>query len=183
MCKRPMKEITKLRNKTEKARNAIKAIYDCQILQKLEQYNPTVVSTILVGLDTDDSDIDIICSYNQSSVFFKDTKLLISNCFNGICKKKDNYVIAQFQYAGFLFEIFGTDREIESQMAFRHYQVMKRLSQIGRTNFQNAVRAIKKTGIKTEPAIASILQLKGDPYESILLLEQLKDTELARLLH
>ena len=69
-------------------------------------------------------------------------------------------------------------------MGFRHYQVMKRLSQIGGTNFQNAVKAIKRTGIKTEPAIASILQLKGNPYESVLLLEQLKekDTELARLL-
>lgn len=171
-----------MRHKTEKARNAEKAIYDCRILQELERYNPTVVSTILVGLDTDDSDIDIICSYNLQLTFFKDLKLLMSNYSNGNCNKKDNYVIAQFQYAGSFFEIFGANQKIELQMAFRHYQIMKRLSQIGGTNFRDVVKAIKKTGIKTEPAIASILKLKGNPYDSILLLEQLNDIELERLL-
>lgn len=67
-------------------------------------------------------------------------------------------------------------------MAFRHYQIMKRLCAIGGTDFQNAVKAIKKTGIKTEPAIASILHLTGNPYNSVLLLEQLKDRELKELL-
>ena len=177
-----MKENTQLRSGTEKVRHAEKAIYDCRIMQKLERYVPTVVSTILVSLDTDNSDIDIICSYSSSSAFFKDLKLLMSNYFNGICQQKDNCVLAQFQYAGFLFEIFGTNQKIESQLAFRHYQVMKRLSQVGGTNFQNAVRAIKKTGIKTEPAIASVLKLKGDPYESVLSLEKLEDIELTRLL-
>ena len=59
---------------------------------------------------------------------------------------------------------------------------MKRLSKIGGTNFQSAVRTIKKTGIKTEPAIASILQLEGNPYNSVLSLERLKNAEIEKLL-
>ena len=180
-----MKKTTKLiksPNKTKKARKVLKAIYRCRILQKLAQYNPVVVSTILIDLDTDDSDIDLVCSYNSQSAFFYQLKSLISNYPDLICHKRDNYVIAQFHYAGFLFEIFGANQKVESQMAFRHYQIMKRLCEIGGKDFQNAVKAIKKTGIKTEPAIASILQLEGNPYNSVLMLEQLEDLELKKLL-
>ena len=120
-----MKKTTKLiraQNQSLKVRKACKAVYDCRIIQKLAEYNPTIVSTILVGLDTDNSDIDIICSYNSQSAFFHDLKSLASNyCDKKICKKEDNYVIARFQYANFLFEIFGTNQKIEEQMAFRHY--------------------------------------------------------------
>ncbi|MEM8777333.1 MAG: DUF4269 domain-containing protein [Cyanobacteria bacterium P01_G01_bin.49] len=165
-----------------KARHAIKAINDSQILQKLERYNPVVVSTILVGLDTEDSDIDIVCSYNSQFIFFQDLQSLVEGFFDGICKQRNNYVLARFEYAEYLFEIFGTNQKVEAQMAFRHYQIMQRLSRIGGTNFQNTVKAIKKTGIKTEPAIALILQLEGNPYHSVLMLEQLNDEVVEELL-
>ena len=167
--------------KTTKASKAIKAIDRCQILFQLKEFNPVVVSTILVGLDTNDSDIDIICSYNSQLTFFDELKKTSAN-HNGICQKRNNYVIAQFQYASFMFEIYGSNLKIEEQMAFRHYQIMKRLCRIGGLHFKNAVKAIKKDGIKTEPAIASILRLTGNPYDSVLSLEQLQDTEIEELL-
>lgn len=35
-------------------------------------------------------------------------------------------------------------------------------------DFRQQVVALKKAGIKTEPAFAKLLQLPGDPYEALL---------------
>ncbi len=77
----------------------------------------------MLGLDTEDSDIDLVCSYNSQLAFFNELKSLVSEFSNGICKKRNNYVIARFEYTGFLFEIFGSNQKVESQMAFRHYTI------------------------------------------------------------
>ena len=65
----------------------------------------------------------------------------------------------------------------------RHYQIMKRLSDIGGVRFRENVRKLKRRGVKTEPAIASLLQLAGDPYDSVLQIENWSDQKIMQKLN
>jgi len=59
---------------------------------------------------------------------------------------------------------------------------MARLINLGGDIFREKVRDLKLAGKKSEPAIANILGLIGDPYESVAELNDLSDGELARLM-
>ena len=45
-----------------------------------------------------------------------------------------------------------------------------------------AVMKWRRTGLKTEPAFAAALRLKGDPYRRLLDLAESDDAELSRLI-
>ena len=67
---------------------------------------------------------------------------------------------------------------MQLQAAFRHYQIMKRLVDVGGNEFIEQVRHLKEAGFKTEPAICHVLGISGEPYTAVLELEQWSDTEL-----
>jgi len=55
----------------DKITRANDAITKLGILEKLHEFNATVVSTIHAQLDIESSDIDIICSYHEQSEFIR----------------------------------------------------------------------------------------------------------------
>jgi hypothetical protein len=59
---------------------------------------------------------------------------------------------------------------------------MARLINLGGDIFREKVRDLKLAGRKSEPAIADILGLIGDPYERVAELNDLSDGELVRLM-
>jgi hypothetical protein len=59
---------------------------------------------------------------------------------------------------------------------------MARLINLGGDIFREKVRDLKLAGKKSEPAIADILGLIGDPYESVVELNDLSDGELVRVM-
>ena len=59
---------------------------------------------------------------------------------------------------------------------------MARLVNLGGDIFREKVRDLKLAGRKSEPAIADILGLIGDPYERVAELNDLSDGELVRLM-
>ena len=71
---------------------------------------------------------------------------------------------------------------VEEQNAYRHLNVMSRLSVLGGKEFKYTVRELKQEGLKTEPALAKLLGLRGDPYQAILELEEFDDFELEELI-
>lgn len=81
--------------------------------------------------DSDQSDIDVVCGYQQQSVFSS----AISNSFQNYdsCSLKvyPERVIGRFSVAGFLLEVYGAPIPVTHQLAFRHYQVMQRLAELG----------------------------------------------------
>jgi len=162
-------------SKIAKAENAIS---QSRIVEILEEYSPQIVSTILVEFDTDQSDIDVVCEYHQQSVFAS----AISNSFQNYESYSLNVyaerVIGRFKVAGFLFEVYGTSIPVTQQLAYRHYQVMQRLARLGGAPIKQKIRCLKRSGLKTEPAISQILGLKGDPYNAVLELESWTNTQL-----
>ncbi|BFM05044.1 DUF4269 domain-containing protein [Halioxenophilus aromaticivorans] len=163
---------------TSKIEKAEKAILQSRVKEVFEAYSPNIVSTIFVEFDTDQSDIDVVCEYQQQNAFAS----LISSSF----QNHDSYslsvyaecVIGQFKVSGFLFEIYGAPIPVTQQLAFRHYQVMQRLARLGGESFKQQIRKLKRSGLKTEPAISEVLALEGDPYNAVLELESWSNAQL-----
>ena len=162
-------------SKLEHASNAISA---SKILTVLSQFCPHVVSTIFVGFDTEHSDIDIVCDYQQQEVFSAAFESAYSGKDNYVLRLYPDYAVGRFNFSGFLFEVYASKQAVQHQFAYRHYCIMQRLSSLGGTAMKQMVRELKNKGLKTEPAICQVLGLRGDPYTAILELESWSDEEL-----
>jgi len=161
-------------NKIDRAKQAL---CDSKALLLLKEFNPEVVSTIFVGLDTDKSDIDIVCCYESSESFTRRFRECFENYSGFTLETKSSYVLASFTFANFLFEVYACDTPTLKQAGYRHYQIMKRLCEFGGAPFQKAIQELKSQGLKTEPAICQLLDINGDPYTAILDLETWSETK------
>lgn len=79
-------------------------------------------------------------------------------------------------------EVFGQAQSTVQQFAYRHMVVEHAILEIGEEKWRAAVRRAKRTGIKTEPAFASLLRLPGNPYDVLLTLEGMSTVELTALM-
>ena len=166
----------------DRQRAAEDALQRSQIMRSLAAYSPTVVSTIWAGLDIASSDIDVVCQYTDQEQF---KTILTSACshfpgFNIV--DNHEYVVARFTADQFEIEVFASALPIDQQAGYIHFLVMQRLVELGGAEFQAAVRSLKRSGLKTEPAIAQLLHLAGDPYEAVAALRDLPDHKLTELM-
>lgn len=90
-------------------------------------------------------------------------------------------LVASFTLDGLPVEIFVQDVPVVLQSGWRHMLVEARLLCLD-PSLRPAVRALKRAGIKTEPAFSRLLDLPGDPYLALLTLEGRSDDALADLL-
>lgn len=161
---------------------ANKAIQESNVLGILNEYSPKVVSTIFVGLDTEDSDIDIVCSYHDQDVFSE----LFSSAFSKLrsysLRLENDYILGQFCYGNFIFEVYASAIPVKEQNAYRHYKVMQRLVDAGGVKFKQHIKHLKQQGLKTEPAICQALGILGEPYRAILEIENWTDQKLEEVL-
>lgn len=166
-----------------KVARANQAIANADILNRLKAFHPQVVSTIFVSLDTADSDIDIVCSYKAQTAFIRTFADAYGDfeCYS--LRANLDYALGQFYYDQFLIEVYASTTPVRLQPAFRHYQMMKRLVDIGGDSFINSVRQLKQRGLKTEPAICQVLDISGDPYAAVLELERWSDDKLKKRIH
>ena len=63
----------------------------------------------------------------------------------------------------------------------RHFRIEERLLALN-PDLRPKVLELKRQGMKTEPALAKVLGLPGDPYEAILRLEDLDDPALQAMI-
>ena len=162
-------------NRLTSARQALAA---SNIMEGLSLYQPTVVSTIWAGLDIETSDINILCSYQDEAAYRSDLEQFLSSFEFIEIESGEQRVVARFQFQNFPFEIFASPTPIEDQSGWRHFQIMQRLVELPYPTLISDLVNCKRRGMKTEPAIAKLLRLEGDPYESVLSLEQLSALQL-----
>ena len=164
-----------LKNGTAKQRRVHEVLSTNGIFDKLAPFDPVVVGTIPIGIDLPDSDIDICCCFEDEESFVN----TVTSCFGdqqGFSirpsrKSKDHALVANFRVADFEVEVFGQTVPTRQQLAYRHMMIEHKLLKENGAVFREQVLELKRRGLKTEPAFASLLGLDGDPYIELLRLE------------
>lgn len=152
------------------------------VMEILSPYTPVLTGTIPIDIDTQDSDLDIICEVHDFSAFdrllrsefgnFQDF-ILTGKIVNGIRRMKANFQLEPFEV-----EIFGQPIPVTKQNAYRHMLIEDRILRLYNDEFRQHVRSLKREGYKTEPAFAKLMDLEGDPYESLLEVETWADEKM-----
>ncbi len=166
------KNIDYLKNGNDRQKRAYLEIEKLRVFEKLKEYNPILAGTIPLGIDLPESDLDIICTCENHAEF----KEHLSRMFSGykgfkVYSKKQYGVestIAKFKTDAFLFEIFGQNIPSEKQNAYRHMIIEHRILEQKGVAFRNEIIKLKSKGLKTEPAFAKLLKIKGNPYDELL---------------
>lgn len=167
-------------------RSASQCLSDLRIMQSLEAYTPVVCGTIPLRIDIAGSDIDIIC---EADDFVKLEQLLRKQyaalsafaCCHRLIRGTPS-LVTNLRHQNFEVEIFAQAVPVRQQYAFRHMCIEKRILDLAELAFRQEIIQLKTEGMKTEPAFAHLLKLSGDPYDSLLILENHSDAEIRALL-
>ncbi|MBI9010315.1 MAG: DUF4269 domain-containing protein [Tenericutes bacterium] len=177
------KDISYLKNGSAKQKLAYNVLTKINVFNALKQYNPILVGTIPLGIDTDLSDLDIICYVFD----FNEFKQIVIEHFSSfdnfkVTNKRENTVI-RFLVDDFQIEIYAEATPTDKQNGYRHMLVEDRLLKLGGELFKRKVIELKNKNFKTEPIFAGLLRLDGNPYEELLELEDKSDEELIDLIN
>ena len=177
------RSISYLQEGSERQRHCFEVLSATGIMALLDTYHPVLVGTVPIGIDIGDSDLDIVCQASDMDVFCD----FAESCFGrygnfNIRRKSDSCTIVCFSTLGEKFEIYCTTGNPSLSNGYRHMIVEYRILNLADERFRHEVLRLKRSGIKTEPAFARLLNLSGDPYEAVLGLEKLSDTAIAELL-
>ncbi|WXR62615.1 DUF4269 domain-containing protein [Peptostreptococcaceae bacterium AGR-M142] len=152
---------------------------DINIFKILKEYQPVLVGTIPIDIDTDTSDLDIVCKVDD---FFEFKKLLKENFskFKNFKIKFDEekqIMICNFFISDMEIEIYSSKLDSKKTNGYRHMIIEHRILNLLNLEFKEQIIELKKNGLKTEPAFGKLLGM-DNPYEELLLLENLNDEEL-----
>lgn len=161
-----------LKKGTAKQQEVYDLLTTHQILAHLHEFTPVVVGTFPLDIAIDTSDIDIACSFVDLAHFQQVVQdhFQAYTGFNEVILNQRNPLtyVANFEIANFPVEIFAQTIPVTAQYGYRHLCIEYEILQKKGNAFKEKVKACKQAGWKTEPAFATLLNLKGDPYESLL---------------
>ena len=143
-----------------------------KVMEKLSGFTPVLTGTYPIAINIENSDLDIICEYQDRESFIT----TVNNSFKqekdfSINEKQINgvhSVIVRFWIDGFEVEIFGQPIPVKQQNAYLHMIKEFEILEAKGEHFKQQIIDLKSKGIKTEPAFAMLLNLKGDPYTALL---------------
>jgi hypothetical protein len=145
---------------------------------RLAQFDPVLVSTLASGLDVDGSDLDVAC-YSRDPSFAAALRDAYGERPGFSIWRSGERTTAKFDGPTLAVEIFGEPQPVEQQAAYLHALAARRLVALGGEGFAAAVKTARiEQGLKTEPAIAAVLGLDGDPYERVRQLADAPDDAL-----
>lgn len=133
----------------------------------LARWDPVVVSSAAAGLGLPGSDLDVVCDLRPPG--FADAVRSAFGDRPGFSTWRPGpLLLVAFGGAEMEIELVGEPRPVEEQLAYRHAVAHRRLVLERGPAFAAQVRDLRRTtGLKTEPAIARILGLDGDPYAAV----------------
>ncbi|WP_196888604.1 DUF4269 domain-containing protein [Aureivirga sp. CE67] len=161
-----------LENGNPKQQKVFQLLNQFQIFEKLKSFHPILVGTIPINIDTENSDLDIICEFQDENNFKEIIQSLFENYKNFKIKETNKFsekaIVSSFEMEGFQFEIFGQKIPTVQQFGYLHMLVEARILQEKGEDFRQKVIDLKKKGLKTEPAFAKLLNIEGDPFQELL---------------
>lgn len=172
-----------LKNGNSRQVQSYKILKSINIFNILKEFNPILVGTIPIGIDIEKSDLDIVCQINlENKENFKD---IIVKYFSQLKKFKitdkflsDGIILINFFIDNIEIEIYASELISIETNGYRHMIIEDRFLNYASLKFKEMIIALKRDGVKTEPAFAKLLNLNGNPYEELLNLEFLTDKEI-----
>ena len=151
---------------------AYRELSELKIMSILKEFQPVLTGTIPLDIAIPSSDLDISCMVVNHDEF---KQMLYNNYaqqsdFSSNTTSKFGIMssICSFKAQNFEIEIFGQSLRVEEQDAYRHMLIEHKILQKNNENFRKEIIKLKHKGLKTEPAFAKLLHLKGNPYQTIL---------------
>ncbi len=171
---------------TPRQQAAAQVLQELALFTTLAPYDPLLIGTVPLDVDTCQSDLDVACHAPDLDTLghvlvraygpYPDFEL-VRKRVRGVAS-----AIGRFTWGGFAIEVFGQPLPVWAQYGVRHFLVEARLLALGGDPLRQAVRALKEAGVRTEPAFAQLLGLRGDPYERLWTLSFASTETLAHLL-
>jgi hypothetical protein len=166
------RDIHYLRNGTPRQQAAYQALQTLDILAILAPFDARLVGTIPLDVDIPSSDLDIICHAVDLADFAARLQAEFGQFPGFQMARKQRYghavLVCDFVYDGWPIQIYGSPTPVDEQRAWKHMLAEARLLAGGGNKAREAIRALKRAGLKTEPAFAHYFDLPGDPYEVLL---------------
>lgn len=143
------------------------------LLTILKPFHPILTGTLPLDIFLEGkSDLDISCEVYNDEAFISIIKEFFSDCPHfAIRQKKLGSVpstIINFNMDDFPVEVVSQPLPILKQVAVQNLKIEYTILQQHDDSFKEHIMELKRKGLKTEPAFAELLHLKGDPYEALL---------------
>ena len=165
-------DISYLKNGNERQKSAYQTLIKYKVFEKLSAFNPLLAGTIPIDIDIPESDLDIICYWQNVSDFIALLEKSFATEQNFNLREEtingEQTVVANFWIDDFEVEIFGQNIPSKEQNAFKHMLIEHQILQEKDDGFRQKIIELKRQGLKTEPAFAQLLALAGNPYEALL---------------
>ncbi|MHC0443008.1 DUF4269 domain-containing protein [Flavobacterium sp. 3-210] len=143
-----------------------------KILEALVEFDPILVGTIPINIDIENSDLDIICYWQNKNHFVEKVTSLFKNKSDFTIREtvinQHESIVGNFKLDDFEIEIFGQNIPTKNQNGYRHMIIEHQILELRDENFRQEIIKLKQNGYKTEPAFAKLLGLKSDPYLELL---------------
>ncbi|QHT61924.1 DUF4269 domain-containing protein [Paenibacillus lycopersici] len=156
-----------------------------RVMDKLAAYDPVLVGTVPIGIETPASDLDVICRYADAERFESEVTERFGREIGFGCHRSgtggSEYITANFMLERWPVEIYGARLPVREQNGYRHMVVEARLLALLGEAFRERIVRLKYEGVKTEPAFVRVLGIDGDPYEALLAIESWSDELLQAL--
>ncbi len=166
------RDISYLKKGDPRQRDVFEAIMSSRVFEILSEFDPVLAGTYPIGIYLPESDIDIICCFENTDAFLERLRSSFSLFHNFETNTKTirgiQSVIGRFEHAGFLFEIFGQAIPVENQYAYRHMVIEYTILSSNDHSFKTRILELKQKGLSTEKAFAILLGIEGDPYLGLL---------------
>ncbi len=161
-----------LKSGSERQQLAYQTLKDLRIFDLLATYQPLLAGTVPLGIDIEDSDLDILLYTHDFKKLEVELRLHFGNCLNfeirTIIVNGHAALVGNFDTDNFKIELFAQNLPTDRQMAYQHLLIEYEILNAKDENFRKAIIQLKKEGLKTEPAFAKLLGLEGDPYIVLL---------------
>ncbi|REC47290.1 DUF4269 domain-containing protein [Chryseobacterium pennipullorum] len=164
-----------LKNGNPKQKRAYDVLKKYNIFEILDPYSPLLAGTIPIEIDTESSDLDIICNVDPASkdVFLNDliaaqvippgTEITVEE----VEVRGERCIVLNFTLEEFPVEIFGQNKPSAEQNAYRHMVAEYSILLEKGEKFKQKIIDLKRQGMKTEPAFGLLMNLEN-PYEDLL---------------
>jgi len=179
-----------LKDGSERQRRAYAVLKELGLIEKISLWTGgeiemglhlTLAGSVPIDVAVENSDLDIIVCAPDLKVMGEIFRRELGS-FHGFRQERGIVLgvatlMTHFEFGGEVFEIFTQNVPIPRQNAVVHMLVEERLLLLGGDGFRDKVMALRRAGVKTEPAFGEVLGLE-EPYRDLLALEDLSDAEL-----